>query len=127
GDDAVAEGADGFDVAGGAAEHLLGFVTDGKNLLLAPAGRDRHHGGLVEDDAAAFDVYQGIGRAEVDGHIGRHETHQTREHRVRPLSNRNSAPLSPLNPARRKPRLPLFSDTSRACNSPCPRLPPTMR
>jgi len=32
GDDAVLEGADGGDVAGSAAKHALGLVTDGKHL-----------------------------------------------------------------------------------------------
>src|SRR3546814_20277559 len=27
-------------------------------------------------------LFRSVGRAEIDGHIGRHETHQTREHRV---------------------------------------------
>ena len=36
GDDAVAQGADGLDVAGRAADHLLGLVADGEDLRLRP-------------------------------------------------------------------------------------------
>ena len=70
GDDAVAQGADGLDVAGRAADHLLGLVADGQDLLAPVLVADRHHGRLVEDDAAALDVDQRVGRAEIDRHVG---------------------------------------------------------
>src|SRR3546814_20005249 len=51
-------------------------------LLFSAVIGDRHHRRLVQHDTPTLHVNQGVGRAEIDGHIGRHETHQTREHRV---------------------------------------------
>ena len=72
GDDAVAHGADCLDVAGGAAEHHLGLLADGEDLLFAAHVGDGHHAWLGEHDAAPLDVDEGVGCAEVDGHVGGH-------------------------------------------------------
>src|SRR5213075_1473389 len=65
GDDPVAHRADGFHVAGGAAQHHLGFDAHGVDHLAAAHGSQRHHGGLVQHDAPAFHVDQRVGGAEV--------------------------------------------------------------
>ena len=70
GDDAVAQRPDGGDVAGRAAEHQLGFLADREDLLLAAHVGDGDHRGLVQHDAAALDVDQRVGGAEIDGHVG---------------------------------------------------------
>jgi hypothetical protein len=44
---------------------LNGFLAVGSAFLA-----DRHHGRLVEHDAFSADVYQCVGRAEVDREIG---------------------------------------------------------
>ena len=95
GDHAVAQRADGLDVARGAAEHLLGLLADGEHHLLAPDIRDGDYPGLVQHDPAAFDVDEGIGRAEVDGHVGRHQAKQSSEHPPTPsaCSNRGGLPV----------------------------------
>ena len=67
GDDAVAQRAHRGDRLGRAAEHLLGPVPGREQL--ARAGPDGDDGGLVEDDAAAALVDDGVGRAEVDGEV----------------------------------------------------------
>jgi len=71
GDDAVAQGADGGDGAGGFAEHFLGGLADGITVLEDARGAffDGDDGGFIEDDAFTADVNKGICRAQVDGHI----------------------------------------------------------
>ena len=61
GDDAVLHGLDGHDVAGRAAQHLLGFFAD--RFHLAGVFVDGDDGGLVDDDALAARVDQGVGGA----------------------------------------------------------------
>ena len=70
GDDAIAQGADGDDVPRRAAQHLLGFVADLEDGFLAAFHRDRHDGRLIQDDATVTDVNEGIGRTQIDTHIG---------------------------------------------------------
>ena len=72
GDDAVLHGPDGDDIAGRAAKHLLGFFADGFHF--AGVLVDRDDGGLVDDDAFALGEDQRVGRAQIDGEIGRKET-----------------------------------------------------
>jgi hypothetical protein len=60
GDDAVLHGLDGDDVAGGAAEHLLGLLADGLDLI--GLGVDGDDGGLVDDDALAVPRRRGCWR-----------------------------------------------------------------
>ena len=70
GDGPLAERADGLDVAGRAADHLPGLVAHGQHVAgLDVEGDD---GGLVEDDAPAPGVDEGVGGAEVDGQVPRH-------------------------------------------------------
>ena len=76
GDDAVAQRADGLDVAGRAAQHHLGLVADGQHLLLALFLGDGDHRRLVEDDAAALDIDQRIGGPQVDRHVRGHPPRQ---------------------------------------------------
>ena len=64
GDDALAHRADDLDGAGGAAEHVAGFLADGDDGVVALGDGD--DGGLVGDDAAALDVHEDVGGAEVD-------------------------------------------------------------
>jgi len=80
GDDAVAQGTDRGNVAGRAAKHELRLVADGEHLLLAFDLGDSDHRRLVEDDAAAFHIDEGIGRAEVDRHVRRQHAENSREH-----------------------------------------------
>ena len=68
-DHAVAQRANGLNIARCAAKHLLGFVADGKDLLLALDVGDGDDGRLVQDNPLTLDVDQGVGRAEVDGHV----------------------------------------------------------
>ena len=70
-DDAVAKRTDGADVAGRAAKHLFGFLTDGKHPFLSLDFGDGNHRGLVQHDAPALDVNESIGGPEIDGQIRR--------------------------------------------------------
>ena len=76
--------ADGRDVAGRAAQHHLRLVADGEDLLLALDLGDGDDRRLVQHDAAALDVDQRVGRAEIDRHVGREHAEQSAEHPVRP-------------------------------------------
>ena len=81
GDDAVAQRADGLDIAGRAAQHQLGLVADGAHGLLAAAGGDGgHHRRLIQHDAPAFDIDQRIRRPKIDGHVARKRAKKTAEH-----------------------------------------------
>jgi len=82
GDHAVLERADGGDVARRAPEHVLGLGADGLDLLAAARRflADGHHGGLVEHDALAADVDQGVGSAEVDRKVVRKIAAKVLEH-----------------------------------------------
>ena len=68
GDDAVLHRADGDDVPGRPAEHLLGRPAD----RLDPVGDavDGDDGGLADDDPASLGEDEGVGGAEVDGEVG---------------------------------------------------------
>ena len=81
GDDAVLHGLDGHDVAGGAAQHLLGLFADGFHFTGVLVDGD--DGGLVDDDALAGGEDQGVGGAEIDGQVaGKHA--EERAQTVRP-------------------------------------------
>ena len=67
GDHAVLERADRGDRAGRAPEHPLRLDAD--RMHLARALVDRDDGRLGEHDAAPADVDEGVGGAEVDGHV----------------------------------------------------------
>ena len=67
GDDALAQGADGNDVAGGTAEHGLRLSADLQELAgILVDGDDR---GLVEHDALALYINQDRGGTQVDADI----------------------------------------------------------
>jgi hypothetical protein len=61
-------------VSKSATDHLLGFGPDRQDA----AGRlvDGDDRGLVEDDAAPAHIDEGVGRAEIDGHIAADERHR---------------------------------------------------
>ena len=61
GDDAVLHRLDGDDIAGSAAKHLLGLFAN--RLHFAGIFVDGDDGGLVDDDAFAARVDQGVRRA----------------------------------------------------------------
>jgi hypothetical protein len=60
------------DRAGGAAQHALGLAAHGVDF--AGTLVDGHHGRLGEHDAAAADVDESVGGAQVDGDIARAKT-----------------------------------------------------
>ena len=62
-------GPDGHHVLRRAPHHLLGFRAHG--LDAARHLVERHHRRLVQDDAAAGGEDAGVGRAQVDGQVGR--------------------------------------------------------
>ena len=70
-DDAVLHRLDGHDVAGRAAQHLLGLLAH----RLDPAVDlvDGHDRGLVDDDPLPARVDAGVGRAEIDGEVAGEE------------------------------------------------------
>ena len=63
GDDALPQGADGDDVAGGTAQHALGLGPDGQGL--ARVFIDGHHRGLAQNNALALDEHQDGSRAQI--------------------------------------------------------------
>ena len=65
---------------GRAAEHQLGLLADREDLLAALDAGDRDHRGLVQHDAAALDVDERVGRAEVDRHVGRQQAQHFSKH-----------------------------------------------
>ena len=71
---------DRLDVARGAAEHQFCLLADRENVFSALDAGDRHHRRLVEDDAAPFYIDQGVGRAEIDRHVGRQQTQHSSKH-----------------------------------------------
>lgn len=78
GDDAVFERTDGHNIARRAAEHALGLVADGKDLVRA--GLHGDHGWLAQDNALIADVDQGVGRPEIDSDVTREEAEKLSEH-----------------------------------------------
>ena len=82
GDDAVAQGTDGLDVAGGSAQHLLGVLAHGQHLFLALDVGDGDHRRLVEDNVLALYINQRVGGTEIDRHIGGENSKNSRQHMV---------------------------------------------
>ncbi|MGF6699104.1 hypothetical protein OKW38_003716 [Paraburkholderia sp. MM5496-R1] len=83
GDHAIFHRADRLDVARHLAEHLLGFLADCLNGLLAVGAAflaDRHDRRFVENDALAAHVDKGVGGAEVNRQIVREVAAQKTEH-----------------------------------------------
>ncbi len=86
GDHAVLHRPDRDDVARRAAQHLLGFLAhrfDFAGVLI-----DRDDGWLVDDDPFALGEHEGVGRAQIDGEIGREEAEKRAEIH---LKRRNSS------------------------------------
>jgi hypothetical protein len=85
GDHAVLHRSHRGDVAGRAAEHLLGFAADRGDRAVAAVGAivaHRDHRRFVQDDALAADEDEGVGRAQVDGQVvGKHAA-ELLEHRM---------------------------------------------
>ena len=70
GDNALTQGADGNDVAGGTAQHGLGL---GAHLQqLAGILIHSHHGGLIQHDALALHKHQNRSGSQVNTNIFRH-------------------------------------------------------
>ena len=90
GDHALAQGADGHDVAGGTAQHGLGLGAHLKKL--AGILVNGHHGRLVQYDALALYVHQYGGGAQVDADIFCNGTHTTAP--LSCLSFRAGAPVT---------------------------------
>jgi hypothetical protein len=67
GDDAVFHGLDGDDVAGSAAQHLLGFLAHGFHF--AGVFVERDDGGFVDYNALALGEHQRVRGAQVNGQI----------------------------------------------------------
>ena len=84
GDNAVLEGTNGHDVAGGTAEHALGLDADRQNALIVFVDGD--DGGLADDDTLAAHGDKRVGGAEVDGKIARVAT----EEHIHQRKQRNS-------------------------------------
>ncbi len=84
GDGTLAQRPHGHDVARRPADHLPRFVAHGQHVL-GPGveGDDRR---LVEDDAPAARVDEGVGGAEIDGQV-------SSQSRLLPVSGRRSARL----------------------------------
>jgi hypothetical protein len=72
GDHAITQRADGLDLVGRLAHHQLGVLADGFHPLDAIYGLNCDDRRLIEDDAPAADVDEGVGRPEVDRHVVRH-------------------------------------------------------
>src|SRR3954452_16535842 len=70
-DDAVLERTNGLDVRRCPPDHALGFGANGEQTPVP--GVDGDDGWLVEHDATATHVHDGVRRAEVDGHVTTHE------------------------------------------------------
>src|SRR4029453_5388944 len=84
GDDPGPEGGGGHDVGRGTADHRLGLGADGQDGVVLVVDGD--HRGLVEHDPAAADVDQGVGGAEVDGHVAAEEAEGVLQARPAPSS-----------------------------------------
>jgi hypothetical protein len=80
GDDAVLHGLDGHDVAGRAAQHLLGLFAHGFHL--AGVLVDGHDGGLIDNDALAGRKDQCVGGAKIDGQVAGKHAEQANESRA---------------------------------------------
>src|SRR5262249_35455924 len=63
-----------YDVPGGAPEHGLRLAPDREHGVIGLVNRDDR--GLVEHDALSADVYERVGRPEVDGEIIREHSGQ---------------------------------------------------
>ena len=75
GDHAITHRSDGHDIPRGSAEHVLGFHAHGQHAVFGAVVRSNgNHGGLAENNALAFNVYQRIGRTQVDSQVAGKDT-----------------------------------------------------
>jgi len=71
-DDPILHRTNGLDIARHLAQHLFGLVANGFDHFFAAVAAlvsDGHYGGLIQNDALALDVNQGIGSAQVNGDV----------------------------------------------------------
>ena len=79
GDDPVLHGPDGDDVSRTAAEHPLGIIADGENLICASPYS--YHRGLAEHDAVILYVDESVRGAEIDPDvIGKYVSEKSFKH-----------------------------------------------
>ena len=76
GDHTVLHRADGFDIAGRAAQHHARIIADGVNDLASVPDGEGDDRWFVENDISAFGVNERVGRAEINGDIGRECVHE---------------------------------------------------
>jgi len=70
GNHAVAHGPDRHDIAWRAPQHVLGFGAHRQNTVpCSVVGPYRHHRRFTQHNAFAFDVYQCIGRSQINRQI----------------------------------------------------------
>ena len=81
-DHPIPQGTNGADVAGGATEHQLRLIAHGERHT--PLQIEGHHRGLLQHNAAAGDVHQGVGRSQIDTDVAR-ELEPSEKHRSGPL------------------------------------------
>ena len=67
GDDAVFHGANGDNGTRGSAQHELGVVTHGKDLVCGFMNHDERR--LLEDDAPPFHINEGGGGTKINGDV----------------------------------------------------------
>ena len=91
GDHTVRHRADGADVAGGLAEHHLGFLADGKHLRASANLGHGHNRRLVEHDALALYVDKCVCRTEVNADVCREYIKHRSEH-----ANSPAPPIRPV-------------------------------
>ena len=77
-DHAVLQRTDGVDLIRRAPEHQLGLAADREHAPRRLVHRD--HRGLVQHDAAIFDIDERVRRPEIDGHIRGQHAEQSIEH-----------------------------------------------
>ena len=92
-DDAVLQRPDRIDAGRGAAQHLLGVAAHGQHAV--GGAIDRDHRGLVQDDSLALDIDEGVGRAEIDGHIVGDKTKERAESHAPPHTGQRPPGLAP--------------------------------
>ena len=78
GDDAVFQWTYRHDVSRRSAQHPLGFVADGEDLV--GARLHGHHGRLAQHDPLIFDVNERIRRSEINPDIAGKPTEKSFEH-----------------------------------------------
>ena len=94
GDHAVAHRADRLDRAGRPAQHQLGVLADGQNLLAPVLDTVGHDRGFVQNDALALDVNQSVRGPQINGHVRGKNTCQSAQHSVSLIISRKRFYLS---------------------------------